>query len=454
MTRRTSRKRTSLRRNSYKSVPAGRKVVLAFLDKHPASSSKLSTDGRRLDGMWMGGRGIAEWSGGKIVFNDLGSRSAQTVQRQIRRLAPASWLRPNSRRRTSLRRNSSYSTTYRSPEDKARLAVEALRDRDITDPARQQAELNLAGMYRTKSPRTAASVRRKIAAAEAERERALEALEKATFAGASTAEQRFLKYAFERADAHRFQARMQLAEMGLRRNSSAIRPVTKWDEIQKIVLSELRANQWEWTAQLDDNQLVELSKMTTNALVKSWENEKRSRKRYKLGKPSGATMTEERIRGYVPANSRNYAALVVPFDFEGSRIIRNPRRTSLRRNSADWSTRTAVAAKARAAFARGDSRSANRYLSELSAIDLAMMPRALRRNGDPYSTTFHKDGTITFWSVYDQSWVRHARDLDDADWSSMSPKERARVEKHFAPRRASLHRNRTRRTSRRRTSRR
>lgn len=98
-----SRRRSSLRRNSYKSVPAGRKVVLAFLDKHPASSSKLSTDGRRLDGMWMGGRGIAEWSGGKIVFNDLGSRSAQTVQRQIRRLAPASWLRPNSRRRSSRR---------------------------------------------------------------------------------------------------------------------------------------------------------------------------------------------------------------------------------------------------------------------------------------------------------------------------------------------------------------
>jgi hypothetical protein len=98
-----SRRRSSLHRNSYKSVPAGRKVVLAFLDKHPASSSKLSTDGRKLDGLWMGGSGIAEWSGGKIVFNDLGSRSAQTVQRQIRRLAPASWLRPNSRRRSSRR---------------------------------------------------------------------------------------------------------------------------------------------------------------------------------------------------------------------------------------------------------------------------------------------------------------------------------------------------------------
>jgi hypothetical protein len=175
--------------------------------------------------------------------------------------------RRTSRKRSSLRRNSSYSTTYRSPEDKARLAVEALRDRDITDPARQQAELNLAGMYRTKSPRTAASVRRKIAAAEVERERALEALEKATFAGAPAAEQRRLKQAFDVAESERFQARMKLAEMGLRRNS------------------------------------------------------------------------------------------------------------------ADWSTRTAVAAKARAAFARGDNQAAKRYLSELSAIDLDMMPRAIRRNG-------------------------------------------------------------------------
>lgn len=109
MTRRTSRKRTSrnLRRNSYTSTPAGKKVVMAFLDKRAADSKKLRTDGKRLDGMWMGGRGIAEWIGDKIVLNDLGSRSAQTIQNIIRREAPANWLKPNSRRRTSLRRNTS-----------------------------------------------------------------------------------------------------------------------------------------------------------------------------------------------------------------------------------------------------------------------------------------------------------------------------------------------------------
>jgi hypothetical protein len=101
MTRRTSRKRTSLRRNSYTATPAGKRVVFSFLDKRADSSPKLSTDGKRLDGLWMGGRGIAEWVGGKIVFHDLGSRSAQTVQRLIRRLSPASWLRANARRRTS-----------------------------------------------------------------------------------------------------------------------------------------------------------------------------------------------------------------------------------------------------------------------------------------------------------------------------------------------------------------
>lgn len=105
MTRRTSRKRTSLRRNSYTSTPAGKKVVMAFLDKRSADSAKLRTDGKRLDGLWMGGRGIAEWVGDKIVLNDLGSRSAQTIQNIIRREAPANWLKPNSRRRTSLRRN-------------------------------------------------------------------------------------------------------------------------------------------------------------------------------------------------------------------------------------------------------------------------------------------------------------------------------------------------------------
>jgi len=63
-------------------------VLQAFVDKKSAESKKFSTDGKRLDGNWFGGRGIAEWKGDKIVFNDLGSRSAQTVQRKLRKMIP------------------------------------------------------------------------------------------------------------------------------------------------------------------------------------------------------------------------------------------------------------------------------------------------------------------------------------------------------------------------------
>jgi len=231
----------------------------------------------------------------------------------------------------SLRRNSRmlpYGTTYRSPEDKARLAVEYLSSRDPSDPARQRAELKLARMFRTKSPRTAESVRRKIAAAEATRERTREAYEKAIFAGAPREERLRLMQAFDAADSERFQAQMKLAEMGLRRNS--LRPPTweNYNEDTGVVLDR-------FSSRLD--------------AIREAEDWRRS----------GHRVSSRKIG--LRSNSR--------------------RRTSLRRNSADWSTRTAVAAKARAAFARGDSRSANRYLSELSAIDLAMMPRAVRRNG-------------------------------------------------------------------------
>jgi hypothetical protein len=221
-----------------------------------------------------------------------------------------------------------YGTTYRSPEDKARIAVETLSGRDPSDPARQQAELKLARMFRTKSPRTAESVRRKIAATEAARERALEALEEATFAGAPREERRRLMLAFEAADSERFQARMKLAEMGLRRNS--LRPPTweNYNEDTGVVLDR-------FSSRLD--------------AVREAEDWRRS----------GFRVSSRKIG--LRSNSR--------------------RRSSLRRNSADWSTRTAVAAKARAALARGDSRAAQRHLSELSTIDLAMMPRAVHRNG-------------------------------------------------------------------------
>ena len=72
--------------------PGDKKVIRAFTEKKSASSKKLETDGKRLDGAWGGGRGIAEWRGGKIQFRDLGSKSAQIVQNAVRKEAPKNWL--------------------------------------------------------------------------------------------------------------------------------------------------------------------------------------------------------------------------------------------------------------------------------------------------------------------------------------------------------------------------
>jgi len=64
-------------------------VINAFIDGKSATSKKLDTDGKTLDGLWMGGGGIAgKDSSGKIVMGPIGGRSGQTVQRKIRKLAP------------------------------------------------------------------------------------------------------------------------------------------------------------------------------------------------------------------------------------------------------------------------------------------------------------------------------------------------------------------------------
>lgn len=72
------------------SLGAGdKKVLKAFASQQAADGKKLSTDGKTLDGNWMGGRGIAEWKGHKVVLHDLGSKAAQTVQRALKKFIPA-----------------------------------------------------------------------------------------------------------------------------------------------------------------------------------------------------------------------------------------------------------------------------------------------------------------------------------------------------------------------------
>lgn len=46
-------------------------------------------------------------------------------------------------------------------------------------------------------------------------------------------------------------------------------------------------------------------------------------------------------------------------------------------------------------------------------------------------TVFHRDGYITFWSVYEQQWIR-SNDPSDSEWAAITSRERAMWEKHFS----------------------
>jgi hypothetical protein len=62
-------------------------VIASFVDGRPLEGYKLSTDGRRLDGHWLGGARLAEWHKGQIHLPDTGGRIGQSIQRAVRRYA-------------------------------------------------------------------------------------------------------------------------------------------------------------------------------------------------------------------------------------------------------------------------------------------------------------------------------------------------------------------------------
>ncbi|MFA6234293.1 MAG: DUF2958 domain-containing protein [Bacteroidota bacterium] len=73
---------------------ADKKVILAFIDQKTATSKALSSDGKVLDGLWMGGHKIAEWLGGsRIQMNDTGGKSGDVIARFIKKNAPANMLK-------------------------------------------------------------------------------------------------------------------------------------------------------------------------------------------------------------------------------------------------------------------------------------------------------------------------------------------------------------------------
>jgi len=49
---------------------------------------------------------------------------------------------------------------------------------------------------------------------------------------------------------------------------------------------------------------------------------------------------------------------------------------------------------------------------------------------NPYRTTFHRDGTITFWDIFQQTWRRlAAADISDHILASMPARERKRIDR-------------------------
>lgn len=68
-----------------------KRVILAFTEKKSESSRKLETDGKNLEGLWMGGKNIAWWENDKIHIGPITSRAVQTVVRALRREAPKNW---------------------------------------------------------------------------------------------------------------------------------------------------------------------------------------------------------------------------------------------------------------------------------------------------------------------------------------------------------------------------
>lgn len=56
------------------------------------------------------------------------------------------------------------------------------------------------------------------------------------------------------------------------------------------------------------------------------------------------------------------------------------------------------------------------------------MTTKTKETDDLYRTTYHRDGTVTVWDVYQQQWVRMAaRDVSDRMLSTFDASERARI---------------------------
>lgn len=57
-----------------------------------------------------------------------------------------------------------------------------------------------------------------------------------------------------------------------------------------------------------------------------------------------------------------------------------------------------------------------------------LMRRAMK---DPYRSTFHRDGSVTLWNVFTQTWQRFVNMPADSILATLTAKERARIARHM-----------------------
>ena len=74
--------RSTVLNEDLKLSPKNKRTILAFIHKEKASDKKFSTDGKVLDGLWMGGNKIAWWDGDKVNTVVTG-RASQTVSKFV-----------------------------------------------------------------------------------------------------------------------------------------------------------------------------------------------------------------------------------------------------------------------------------------------------------------------------------------------------------------------------------
>jgi len=69
--------------------------------------------------------------------------------------------------------------------------------------------------------------------------------------------------------------------------------------------------------------------------------------------------------------------------------------------------------------------------------DVVFAPRQLKEEEmkteeEKLHATCHQDGTVTYWSVYQQTWEERVRHVPDKELAAMTPETRQRVTRHLA----------------------